>query len=107
MFFFIIKIDNSFSIYIYIYILCGYVVIAKTGFSEAKLMIKLMNISYPNIYIYIIKESTMVRKCGCSQVDSNWYGGSICHGSTLDVRTYTYEYDRANRLYTIVATGLP
>ena len=88
-------------------------VIAKTGFSEAKLMIKLMNISYPKkkkyiyIYIYIIKESTMVRKCGCSQVDSNWYGGSICHGSTLDVRTYTYEYDRANRLYTIVATGLP
>ena len=81
-------------------------VIAKTGFLEAKLMIKLMNISYQKKK-KIIKESTMVRKCGCSQVDSNWYGGSICHGSNLDVRTYTYEYDRANRLYTIVATGLP
>ena len=27
--------------------MCGYVGIAKTGFSEAKLMTKLMNISYP------------------------------------------------------------
>ena len=48
-------------VFIYIYILCGYVVIAKTGFSEAKLMIKLMNISYPKkkkiyIYIYILSK---------------------------------------------------
>ena len=45
----------------------GYVGIAKTGFSEAKLMTKLMNISYQKKK-FIIKESTLVRKCGCSQV---------------------------------------